>query len=113
MFSSVVVCLSLFVSQRVEAFEFDSGVGGRELPFGSEGLFVAGRLPGCDRRFHRCGTLKAAADTLPGEDAQFHFSHVQPTAVAGGVNEAKLRRAGSCLPTFATELTASSVRFDR
>lgn len=48
----------------VEGFELDSGVGGLELPVGSEDVGVAVGLPGCDLTVHLIGAVEAAVDAL-------------------------------------------------
>jgi hypothetical protein len=78
---SVVVCPSLLVGYGVQAFQFDSGICGRELSVGSEVLFVALMLPGGHLAVHFLHAVKPAADALSGQNAELHLRHVQPTAV--------------------------------
>ncbi len=68
---------------RVEAFQFDPGVGSRELPVYADLTRVAILLP-CRGA---CGDLRLGCNTiseaLASHYAQFGFGHVQPTAVFG------------------------------
>ena len=76
----LLVLLSFDVGEWVEGFEFDSGVGGGELPVGAGALGVVMGCPGVDGRVHLVGASDALAQALAGEDAQFDFGHVQPAA---------------------------------
>jgi hypothetical protein len=85
----VVVHLLIDVRHWIERFQFDSRVGRRESPICSAASFVPLALPSGDCGVHGCGGGEAPrAQALTREQAQFHFGHVQPTAVLGRVNQA-------------------------
>jgi hypothetical protein len=70
---------------RIQPLQFYAGIGGGEVPIGFDMFLIAAVLPGGD--FLSQGRLvgDASIETLTRQDAQFGFSHVQPTAVFGGV----------------------------
>jgi hypothetical protein len=56
-----------------------------ELPFDPALLCVSSFLPGVDLGLQQLSTGDASIQTLPAEDADFDFRHVQPTRMLGRV----------------------------
>jgi len=65
--------------------EFDAGVCGRKVPVGLGMLGVAVAFPGGDFVNQRLLVGNAAVEALRGQDAEFGFGEVEPTAVLGSV----------------------------
>jgi len=65
--------------------EFDAGIFGCEVPIGFGVVTVAVALPRCDFRDECLPVWDAAIEALRGQDAEFGFCQVKPTAVFRGV----------------------------
>ena len=63
--------------------EFDAGVCGCKVPVGLGMLGVAVAFPGGDFVNQRLLVGNAAVEALRGQDAEFGFGEVKPTAVLG------------------------------
>ena len=61
--------------------EFDAGVFGRELPVGFGVMGIAVSLPCGDWADEDLLVGDAAAEALRGENGEFGFRHIEPTAV--------------------------------
>ncbi len=82
--------LSLNVSLRIKAFEFDSGVRGGEAPVCAVAAGVAIELPTADRGIECLGPAKSPlSETLSREQAEFHFRHVEPRSILRSVHQAE------------------------
>src|SRR5271163_3641700 len=88
---------------RVKSLELDAGIGGGELPIRLGMGLVSVVLPSCDFLNQDLLVGNAPIETLAGQHTQFGFSHIQPTAVLGGVvplealNQATRFGSGECL----------------
>src|ERR1700726_4075895 len=85
--SRVVDRLSLFGRHWVKVLEFDSGIGCGESPISSELFLVAFSLPSVDLLVHLRDVVESSVNALTTEDAQFHLTHVEPAAVARGMDQ--------------------------
>ena len=69
----------------VQPLQLNACVGGGELPIGLGVVVVAASLPGGDFLDQGLLVRDAPIETLRRQDAEFGFSHIQPTAVFGCV----------------------------
>ena len=69
--------------------EFDSGIGGGELPEELAGVAVAFGVPGGELLIERRLIGDASIEALLGDEAQFNLRDVEPTAVAWCVDHAQ------------------------
>ena len=69
----------------IEPSELDAGIGGGELPVDPLLTLIAPGFPGLGFPTQGVEVGYPAVQTLPGEDAEFQFGDIEPTAVLGGV----------------------------
>ena len=69
---------------RVEAFEFDTGGFGCEVPVDGFSRGISLVLPGGGFLGEGRDIWDASVQALFGQDAQFNLGHVEPAAVFGG-----------------------------
>ena len=69
----------------IQPLQFYAGIGGGEVPIGFDMFFVSAVLPGGDLLDQGQLVGDTPIETLTRQHAQLGFSHVQPTAVFGGV----------------------------
>jgi len=72
---------------RVEVLEFDPGIVRGDLPIDVGFLVIAFVLPGGRFFDQRLLVGNPAGQVLTGEDVQFDFGHVEPTAVLRCVDD--------------------------
>jgi hypothetical protein len=81
----------------IQSLQFYAGIGGGEVPIGFDMFFVSAVLPGGDLLDQGQLVGDTPIEALTRQHAQFRFSHVQPTAVFGGVVPLELFDEPTCL----------------
>src|SRR5260370_33018261 len=71
----------------VQMLQFCSSIFGGELPIDRCLIAVSFVLPSSGFIGERLFVGNSPGETLPCQDVQFDFSHVEPTAVLGGVDD--------------------------
>ena len=76
---------SFLLKLRIQAFELDACIVGRELPVDNGPGCIAAIRPRVGLAAQGVDVVDAPIETLLGEDAQFDLGAIEPTAVFGGV----------------------------
>jgi len=71
--------------RRIKAFELNASVSSGETPVDSRSRSVAAVLPSCDLLRQALFVRDASVQALSMQDTEFDFSHIEPTAMLGGV----------------------------
>ena len=75
------------VKRGIKVAKFDASIIDSELPIDFGSKRVAGLKPSLNRVTEQITRRKTLAETLAFENTEFNFSHVEPTAMNGGVVE--------------------------